>query len=71
MNLGCPEGTLESEILLGKKVCSLQGTVDNDITLVSGNYYKLDGKVAIGVDVGASGWTHHGGKSATLTIEPG
>ena len=67
---GCPEGTLESEVLLGKKVCSLQGTVDNDITLVSGNYYKLDGKVAVGVDVGADG-SASGGKSATLTIEPG
>ena len=66
----CPEGTLESEVLLGKKVCSLSGEVTSDLTLVAGNYYKLDGKVAVGKDMGADG-TKSGGVSATLTIEPG
>ena len=66
----CPEGTLESEILLGKKVCSLSGEVTSDLTLVAGNYYKLDGKVAVGKDMGADG-TKSGGVSSTLTIEPG
>ena len=66
----CPEGTLESEVLLGKKVCSLSGEVTSDLTLVAGNYYKLDGKVAIGKDMGADG-TKSGGVSAKLTIEPG
>ena len=66
----CPEGTLESEVLLGKKVCSLTGEVTSDLTLVAGNYYKLDGKVAIGKDMGADG-TKSGGVSAELTIEPG
>jgi hypothetical protein len=66
----CPEGTLESEVLLGKKVCSLTGEVTSDLTLVAGNYYKLDGKVAIGKDMGADG-TKSGGVSAKLTIEPG
>ena len=66
----CPEGTLESEVLLGKKVCSLTGEVTSDLTLVAGNYYKLDGKVAIGKDIGADG-TKSGGVSAELTIEPG
>ena len=66
----CPEGTLESEVLLGKKVCSLQGVVSEDLTLVAGNYYKIDGKVAVGNDMGADG-TKSGGTSATLTIEPG
>ena len=66
----CPEGTLESEVLLGKKVCSLTGEVTSDLTLVAGNYYKLDGKVAIGKDMGADG-TKSDGVSAKLTIEPG
>ena len=66
----CPAGTLESEVLLGKKVCSLSGEVTSDLTLVAGNYYKLDGKVAIGKDMGADG-TKSGGVSAKLTIEPG
>ena len=66
----CPNGTLESEVLLGKKVCSLSGEVIEDITLVAGNYYKLDGKVAVGKDMGADG-TKTGGVSAKLSIEPG
>jgi hypothetical protein len=66
----CPNGTLESEVLLGKKVCALSGEVIENITLVAGNYYKLDGKVAIGKDMGADG-TKTGGVSAKLSIEPG
>jgi len=57
-------------VLLGKKVCSLSGEVIEDITLVAGNYYKLDGKVAVGKDMGADG-TKTGGVSAKLSIEPG
>ena len=41
-----------------------------DRTLVAGNYYKLDGKVQIGVDVGAYG-TATNGDTATLTVNPG
>ena len=66
----CPTGTLESEVLLGRKVCSLSGVLTTDLTLVAGNYYKLDGKVAVGIDMGSDG-TKTGGASATLTIEPG
>ena len=66
----CPAGTLESEILLGRKVCDLNGVITDDLTLVAGNYYKLDGKVQIGVDVGADGAASNG-DSATLTINPG
>lgn len=66
----CPAGTLDSEVLLGRKVCSLQGSITSDMTLVTGNYYKIDGKVSVGNDIGASG-TATGGSSATLTIEPG
>ncbi len=66
----CPAGTLESEVLLGRKVCSLSGVLTTDLTLVAGNYYKLDGKVAVGIDMGSDG-TKTGGASATLTIEPG
>ena len=28
---------------------------NNDLTLVAGNYYKLDGKVAVGIDMGSDG----------------
>ncbi|MFL2780176.1 MAG: hypothetical protein ACJ0HI_03880 [Gammaproteobacteria bacterium] len=66
----CPAGTLESEILLGRKVCDLSGVITDDLTLVAGNYYKLDGKVQIGVDVGADGLAANG-DAATLTINPG
>ncbi len=66
----CPAGTLESGILQGRKVCDLSGIVKDDLTLVAGNYYKLDGKVQIGVDVGADG-TATNGDTATLTVNPG
>ena len=66
----CPAGTLESETLQGRKVCDLNGIIKDDLTLVAGNYYKLDGKVQIGVDVGADG-TAASGDTATLTVNPG
>ncbi|MFL2753463.1 MAG: hypothetical protein ACJ0BD_00990 [Gammaproteobacteria bacterium] len=66
----CPAGTLESEVLLGRKVCDLSGVITDDLTLVAGNYYKLDGKVQIGVDVGADSLAANG-DTATLTINPG
>jgi hypothetical protein len=66
----CPAGTLESGVLQGRKVCDLNGVIKDDLTLVAGNYYKLDGKVQIGVDVGADG-TAANGDAAVLTINPG
>ena len=66
----CPVGTLESGNLQGRKVCDLSGIIKDDLTLVAGNYYKLDGKVQVGVDVGADGSAANG-DTATLTINPG
>jgi len=66
----CPEGTTETEVLRGQKVCSMSGTLTTDLTLTRGNYYRLDGKVQVGEDMGSDG-TKAGGASATLTIEPG
>jgi len=69
---GCPDGTTE----VSSGTCRLSGTILQDVTLVAGNTYQLDGRVNIGngncqlTDVS----TCSNGDalvSATLTIEPG
>jgi hypothetical protein len=61
--LGCPAGTDETgQTVAGKAVCSLSGTVTQDVTLTSSNYYELNGKVVIGGD---------NVDSATLTVQAG
>jgi len=65
----CPSGT--SAVDVGDQThCSLSGTITNDVTLTAGNLYQLDGKVVIGVDVGADG-SSSTGDTAVLTIEAG
>ena len=66
----CPEGTVQTETLLGSNVCTVSGTVTSDLTLTYGNLYRLEGKVQVGNDMGSNG-TKDGGIAATLTIEPG
>ncbi len=46
----------------------LSGTITENITLRSGEFYSLNGPVFIGADVGQDGT---GGDPATITIEPG
>ena len=68
----CPTGFTEGAAVGGLTTCNLAGTYLTDLTLpfVSGIAYAIDGRVDIGVDVGADG-TDPDGTSATLTIEPG
>ena len=62
-DFGCPEGTAtSSRDLDGSRICELSGTITQDITLTSNNFYELVGRVAIGND---------NADSATLTIQAG
>ncbi|WP_411818755.1 hypothetical protein [Hyphococcus sp. DH-69] len=66
----CPTGTTRTGEIDGKNVCAVAGVQTEDLTLTRGNYYELEGRVDIGVDVGADG-TAPNGDVAVLTIEPG
>ena len=67
----CPTGTTDSGASInGARVCSLTGTVLTDIRLTRGNLYRLNGRVDIGVDIGADG-AKVGGDAASITIESG
>ncbi len=64
----CPTGTTTNS----DGACVLAGTYTNDVTLVSGLDYILDGRVVFGVDLGADPSNPLAtGDAATLTIEPG
>jgi hypothetical protein len=68
----CPTGTEE----VSEGVCRLAGTILDDLTLVAGNVYELDGRVNIGNGncLLTDATTCNNGDalvSATLTIEPG
>ncbi len=68
---GCPTGTTDSGLTLGDKtVCQLSGTLTTDVRLTRGNVYEIDGRVNVGIDVGADG-TAADGDTAILTIESG
>ncbi|TNE66128.1 MAG: hypothetical protein EP335_04005 [Alphaproteobacteria bacterium] len=65
----CPEGTTANS---EGTVCTLSGTYNDDIRLVSGLTYMLSGKVVIGTDMGGDKANPLStGHAATLTIEPG
>ncbi|MEE2565755.1 hypothetical protein [Hyphobacterium marinum] len=67
----CPTGTTDSGFEINDvTVCRLSGIVTSDIRLTRGNFYELDGRVDIGVDVGADG-NAQGGDPASITIESG
>jgi trimeric autotransporter adhesin len=67
----CPSGTSETGFQrAGLNVCRLSGEITQNVRLVRGNLYELDGRVDVGVDVGADG-TDPDGVQATLTIEAG
>ena len=68
----CPTGFTTGTSVGGLTVCNISGSVLGNLTLpfVSGVAYQLDGRVDVGIDVGADGTTP-GGSTGTLTIEPG
>ncbi len=69
--VGCPTGTTDTGgNINGVRVCSLTGAILSDIRLTRGNLYRINGRIDVGVDVGADG-TAVGGDMASLTIESG
>jgi uncharacterized membrane protein len=67
----CPVGTTDSGFdINGTTVCRISGIIRDDIRLTRGNLYQLDGRVDVGVDIGAAG-NAAGGDPASLTIESG
>ncbi len=70
-DVSCPTGTTDSgQDFDGKNICRVSGTVNEDTRLTRGNIYELDGRVDVGVDVGADG-TATDGDAVVLTIESG
>jgi len=68
----CPSGFTTGTAVGGLTACILSGDILTNLTLpfVEGTAYRIDGRVNVGVDVGADG-NAAGGVSARLTIEPG
>jgi hypothetical protein len=72
----CPTGFATGTPVGGVVVCNLSGVILSNLTLPFkdddsdgvGVAYRLNGRVDVGVDVGAAGG---GGTAATLTIQPG
>ncbi|MBO6506166.1 MAG: hypothetical protein JJ850_06130 [Kordiimonadaceae bacterium] len=64
----CPSGTTTNT----DGACVISGTYTNDLTLVSGLDYILDGRVVFGVDLGPDPANPLAtGDAASLTIDPG
>jgi trimeric autotransporter adhesin len=68
----CPAGFATGAAIGNITTCNISGAVLTNTTLraVSGIAYRLNGRVDVGVDVGAEG-NKAGGAPAILTIEPG
>ncbi len=69
----CPSGTLSTgDVVNGKPICSLTGTVTSNVRLNNNFVYALEGAVFIGEDAGAdSAAPIDGAKSAILTVDAG
>jgi uncharacterized membrane protein len=68
----CPSGTTNAGALGSLTVCNLTGEIlaNTTLTNVANVVYRLNGRVDIGRDIGASG-TLTTGVAATLSIDPG
>ncbi|PHR94164.1 MAG: hypothetical protein COA69_00775 [Robiginitomaculum sp.] len=69
----CPAGTLSTtDVVNGKKICSVTGNITSNLRLNSNFVYKLEGAVFVGVDAGADPANPIAGASAAiLTIDAG
>jgi len=72
---GCPTGTVQQGTIQSRPRCVLSGTlgvagVPAAMRLTAGNFYQINGRVDVGVDLGAAG-NAAGGIAASLTIDPG
>ena len=74
---GCPAGTSDvsasSSVAApsGGSVCELSGTLTADVTLTSGNLYRLNGAVFVGQDSGPDAGNPNPVASAELNIQAG
>ena len=70
----CPTGTANVGVINSLRNCSLSGTITGALTLrnIRGVVYSLNGRVNVGVDLGADpGAPAAGGSQGILTVEPG
>lgn len=69
----CPSGTLSTgDVVGGKQICSLTGTITQNVRLNNNFVYQLEGPVFIGEDLGGDPATPiAGATSAILTIDAG
>ena len=70
----CPTGTANVGVINNLRNCSLSGTITGALTLrnIRGVVYSLNGRVNVGVDLGADpGAPAAGGSQGILTVEPG
>jgi len=66
----CPDFASEGDPVGGNTSCVLTGTLTQDRTLSSDVFWRLEGEVEVGVDVGGGGEAADG-DPAILEIEPG
>lgn len=70
----CPTGTTNVGVINNLRNCAISGTITGGLTLrnIRGVVYSLNGRVNVGVDLGADpGSPAAGGAQGILTIEPG
>lgn len=69
----CPTGTLDTgDVVSGKKICALSGTITDNVRLNNRFVYQLEGAVFVGEDLGGDpSAPTEGAQSAILSIDAG
>ncbi len=69
----CPAGTLTTgDVVSGKGICSLSGTITSNVRLNNNFVYAIEGAVFVGEDIGGDGAAPSTTAASTiLTIDPG
>jgi len=69
----CPAGTLSTgDVVGGKQICSLTGTITSNVSLNNNFVYQLEGAVFVGTDLGGDPASPlASGQSAILSIDAG